>query len=240
MSLAVAAVSALGAGLATDSIRVDLATSEVTYGFVKQVRGGGRAAAFTGVCDWDGQPVVDWLGAALRHAPRLDDVPGLLVQVAGSGLKGAYSEWRRFVGPDARPEGFLAVLAVSMENGVGEVLDIWTVEDSGVLTFRGDVHAPQHGTTILASGSVDGTLYGHTPQGRNTARAAGLQRTSVDIITQPAVTAQWDSHECAQNAARLVTDAITREAQIARPSWWPPGVPLIAAPVHQFEAPKHS
>lgn len=237
MSLAVAAVSALGAGLATDSIRVDLATSEITYGFVKQVHRGTRAATFTGVCAWGGPPVADWLGTALSEAPRLGDVPGLLVQVAGSGLKDAYSEWRRFVGPNARPEGFLAVLAVSMENGVGQALDVWTVEDSGVLTFRGGVHAPEHGTTILASGSVDDTLYGYTPQGRNTARAAELQQIPVGIVTQQVVTAQWDSHECAQNATRLVADAISRESQIARPPWWPRGVPLMAPPVHQFKAP---
>lgn len=237
MSVAVAVVSAAGAGLATDSLRVDLATGRASTGFVKHVAAGRRIAAFTGVCDWNGKPVSAWLATALDQARSLDEVPGEFLRVAGQDLVTAYHQWIDFTGGQSRPEDFLSILAVSTEAGHGEALDVWTRTESGLLTFAGTTIEPSAGTTVLASGTVDGALYGRTPQGRTDRIAAVCQRVSTDIAKQEQIDAEWDSVTCADHAASLVRAAILRQAGIARPAWWPAAMPVLARPVHQAAAP---
>lgn len=237
MSVAVAVVSAAGAGLATDSLRVDLATGQPATGFVKHVAAGRRIAAFTGVCDWNGKPVSAWLATALDKARSLDEVPDEFLRAAGQDLVAAYRQWVDFTGGQSRPENFLTILAISTESGHGEALDMWTTAESGLLTFTGTKVQPSTGTTVLASGAVDGALYGYTPSGRTDRIAAVYQRVSTDIAKQEQIDAEWDSVTCADHAASLVRAAILRQAGITRPAWWPDALPVLAGPVHQAAAP---
>ena len=211
MSVAVAVLSSTGAGLATDSLRVELSTGASSTGYLKHVQVGRRVAAFTGLADWNGKAVADWVREGLASANSLEDIPRTILESSASDLPRAYADWRTRVGPAASANGFLEVVCVSTESGRGEGLVAWTVEESNALTMTAERFEPSFGSIVLAVGAVDDQLFGFTPAGRLAHKAAQLQRVTTPIPAQPDLPTPLISTECAEASARLVDAAIARE-----------------------------
>jgi hypothetical protein len=227
MSLVVAAATAKGAALATDSVWVDLETREVRVNMVKHVVVGSRVAALTGVSDVPGFSVLAALEQACASASNLEDLPDLFAQLALPTLAAAWPRWASTLGPAAQDESMVAAIVIGREDNVPRLFELQSFVENDRLSIRGNYVTPRpESAVVAAAGVVDDQTAAHTTIGR--LHDAMTRRT---LESAPMLEPDATGARCGQFCKQIVGDALERQGRLPRPQGWPPNTPLIAGPV---------
>ncbi len=238
MSIAVAVVGRAGLGIATDSIYLEMTdrTARVSTDRYKLVCRGERVASLVGLAAADGQALLPFLYEALGAGRSLEHVLGIFASDAAAVIARGAEHFVALGAKDSESKQVLqAVVAERDAEGTLRVIEasVEMTQASGI-RIEPSILGPDGAAAYVA-------LYGaYDPE---TARCSSTYAVSYELSLlrrqrplpprpRTAVPADLDPATLEVVARGIVDRAIEREALIARPPWWPVGVPVLAGPVH--------
>ena len=238
MSLAVVLVADDAVALAADSVYVEVTQdgAVVPASLRRKVFGvGDYAGALTGVATYEGHDFTVDLADALQSASGINDALAKFVHAGQSEtghLHRAYDAWRGVVGPDEPPASFMQIVVAGRDRLGGPVRCAGMALGPS-RRFEPRSLAPEAGRAYCGLyGSFDSEARRWASGYDAEHRLLSLQRSTAALPPGPrSVDASLIRPELETLARRIVSDAITREEVVSRPSWWPLGQPVLSGPV---------